>query len=515
MTEREDQHNRRFHHRMLHHAKHVHKHVKHHAWHLFVPHHGNDHRPHALRPRALRVYSVSLIAVKVFVSMFLFAVYPSNGEFAAITASEIISLTNSSRSAKGLQSLTLNSTLNRAASLKAQDMIANNYFAHTSPNGTKPWEFLKRAGYSYSAAGENLAMDFTEAGTVHTAFMNSPSHASNILSEKYTEMGVAVASGEIDGRQTTILVEFFGKPYVTATAQPTPAPTPQPTVTSPTPTPVVTTPAPAPVPVTYTAALANRSHESLAILTDEPVHVWVEFRNTGTATWTNTGANFIALNTTNPAGRESGFHDDTWRAAYRPAVLDQTRVSPGQTGRFSFTLEAPAVAGTYQEDFGLVAENLTWMAGGTVEFPITVVDRPQEETPTSVNVVAAAPETPPEQPESTPPTETPAEEPPQSETPVQQPESTPLPEEEVIAQAEVLGEQSSGFVGNLVDFSNRFFVIFLIFIVVALLLNILIEVRIQHPHLIFQSFLVLILTASALVYKPHFLEGVTRVLTIQ
>ncbi len=498
------------HKRILHGIKHVHHHVKRHAWRLFIPHQGNNHQPHALRPRALRVYSIGLILVKVFVSGFLFLVYPSSGEFASITASQILSLTNASRAENGIASLSLNSTLNRAASLKAQDMIANNYFAHTSPQGVKPWDFLKRAGYSYSAAGENLAMDFTEAETVHTAFMNSPSHRENILNGKYTEMGIAVVSGKIDGRETTLLVEFFGKPYqqaaaVAQQAKPTPTPTPTP-ATQPKPAPA---PKPAAQPVTYTAKLASQSAASLAIKTNEIIPVWVEFTNTGTATWTNSGEHFIALNVANPPGRESVFRNDAWKAPYRPGIMDQTQVRPGQNARFSFTLQAPAQAGTYEEDFGLVAENLTWIAGGSVNIPITVVEEQKQETPTTVEVVGQA--TPPPPVEQTPPPANTAQQPtnlavPPANIAVEQP--SPAPE------TQVLGEQSGDFVGLLVEISNKFFVVFLIFIIIALLLNILIRIRIQHPHLIFQTSLVIILAASAVLYKPHFLESVTRVLTI-
>ncbi|HLD35047.1 MAG TPA: CAP domain-containing protein, partial [Patescibacteria group bacterium] len=206
-----------------------------HAHHFLIPHSGNDHKPHALRPMALRLYTFSIIGVKLFVTTFLFLTYPSIGKFASITEAEILSYTNASRAESGVPALSLNSKLNQAAKLKAQDMIADDYFAHTAPDGTKPWEFLKQAGYSYAAAGENLAMDFTEASSVHVAFMNSPSHKKNIVNGQYTEMGVAVIDGELQGHQTTILVEFFGEPYKSAAVaettpqQPAAQPEPKPT----------------------------------------------------------------------------------------------------------------------------------------------------------------------------------------------------------------------------------------------------------------------------------------------
>ncbi|MBI3963413.1 MAG: hypothetical protein HY341_00270, partial [Candidatus Kerfeldbacteria bacterium] len=103
---------------------------------------------------------------------------------------------------------------------------------------------------------------------------------------------------------------------------------------------------------------------------------WVEFRNTGTATWTRDGDHFVAMNVTNPTGRTSAFRDIFWPTDYRPARLFEERVAPGATGRFAVALTAPQTPGTYVEDFGLVAENLTWITGGTARLTIRVMPTP-------------------------------------------------------------------------------------------------------------------------------------------
>jgi len=61
-----------------------------------------------------------------------------------------------------------------------------------------------------------LAMDFSSAQVVQSAFINSSSHKANILSDKYTEIGIALQLGEIDGRETIVLAEFFAQPKVTS-----------------------------------------------------------------------------------------------------------------------------------------------------------------------------------------------------------------------------------------------------------------------------------------------------------
>ena len=55
--------------------------------------------------------------------------------FAAIVTSVLVDLTNQSRGSEGVHGLIVNPTLVEAAQLKANDMAAKGYFAHTSPEG--------------------------------------------------------------------------------------------------------------------------------------------------------------------------------------------------------------------------------------------------------------------------------------------------------------------------------------------------------------------------------------------
>jgi uncharacterized protein YkwD len=124
----------------------------------------------------------------------------------------IIMQANQERVKDGLKELSKNELLSEAAKLKAQDMIANNYFSHTSPSGIDPWHWLEETEYHYKYAGENLAMNFSTAVGAHKAWMKSQSHRENILSDRYTEIGVAVLDGILNGKQTYVAVQFFGMP---------------------------------------------------------------------------------------------------------------------------------------------------------------------------------------------------------------------------------------------------------------------------------------------------------------
>lgn len=179
--------------------------------HTIIPHQHNNHYPHIVRPKALVTYSAALILLKLFVTGVLFITFPNPAKLSQEIINTILHLTNESRTDAGVSPLSINPALAAAAELKANDMVAKDYFSHYTPEGNPPWIFIDETKYPYSVAGENLAMNFTSANTVHSAFLASPSHKRNILDPRFNEVGFAVARGEINGAETQVLVEFFGK----------------------------------------------------------------------------------------------------------------------------------------------------------------------------------------------------------------------------------------------------------------------------------------------------------------
>jgi hypothetical protein len=184
--------------------EHVHDH--------FIPNSRNNYHPHLFGHRAMGLFSVALICVKVFaIAAITFGpVVPVFSS--AITSSNIISLTNQSRSEFNLSSLTENTALDEAAQTKANDMLARGYFSHNTPDGKTPWTFIEASGYSYLSAGENLAVNFTEAENVETAWMNSPGHKANILNKNFEEIGIGISQGEFEGHSAIFVVQMFGTP---------------------------------------------------------------------------------------------------------------------------------------------------------------------------------------------------------------------------------------------------------------------------------------------------------------
>lgn len=179
--------------------------------HLFFPHHSNSHRPKLLHHKSLLLAIVFVL----FLSFFTFSVRKSApsvlGIATNVTVSDLLSLTNEKRAEQGLSALVLNNVLTDVATQKAQNMFEKNYWAHNAPDGTTPWVFFQRAGYNYLYAGENLAKDFNDSNGVVNAWMASPSHRENMLSNRYTEVGFAIANGKLNGSETTLVVEELGR----------------------------------------------------------------------------------------------------------------------------------------------------------------------------------------------------------------------------------------------------------------------------------------------------------------
>lgn len=186
--------------------------------HLFLPHHTNNQRAKILHPSSLSVI-VGLFAVLQIIISQLTAKYPLILGYASqIPPEEIVRLTNEQRATAGVAPVTLDPKLSAAAAKKAADMFAKNYWAHVSPTGTQPWFFITDSGYSYRYAGENLARDFSAASSVIQGWMNSPSHKDNLLNSRYQDIGVAVVDGQLEGRETTLVVQVFGTKLSSAPA---------------------------------------------------------------------------------------------------------------------------------------------------------------------------------------------------------------------------------------------------------------------------------------------------------
>lgn len=118
---------------------------------------------------------------------------------------EVFNLINQQRTNNGLSDLKVDSKVQRVARIKAEDMVTNNYFSHTSPTYGSPFDMLKSFKISYKTAGENIVANSSNSGAVN-AWMNSSGHKANILNSSFNYTGIGVVNSSKYGK---IFVQMF------------------------------------------------------------------------------------------------------------------------------------------------------------------------------------------------------------------------------------------------------------------------------------------------------------------
>ena len=89
--------------------------------------------------------------------------------------------------------MTMNPVLTWAAQAHSADWAAHGTMSHTGSDGSSPGDRLTRAGYLWSAYGENVAYGYATAEQVMAGWMASPGHRANILTCSFKEIGVGFA----------------------------------------------------------------------------------------------------------------------------------------------------------------------------------------------------------------------------------------------------------------------------------------------------------------------------------
>ncbi len=173
----------------------------------FIPGAENNFTPSAFSINAFIVYGILVMLTMGVLTQGLFI----DSFLANITRNLVVQEVNPVRNNLDLPELQENPALSRAAQMKAEDMIRRDYFSHTGPAGEEPWVWYEKTGYDFSLAGENLAIDFNDPSLLMDAWLDSPSHARNILNSYFEDIGIGVARGEFRGRNTTVVVMFLGK----------------------------------------------------------------------------------------------------------------------------------------------------------------------------------------------------------------------------------------------------------------------------------------------------------------
>jgi uncharacterized protein YkwD len=112
---------------------------------------------------------------------------------------EVVSLVNQRRSEGGVcggpafgasAPLSVDSALRCAARNHSLDMATRDFFDHENPDGEAPEDRITRAGFEWSAIGENIAQGQPTPAEVMDDWMASTGHCANILDPRFEFIGV-------------------------------------------------------------------------------------------------------------------------------------------------------------------------------------------------------------------------------------------------------------------------------------------------------------------------------------
>jgi len=125
---------------------------------------------------------------------------------------ELLYLVNQYRTAHGLPSLTMDARLVGLAQEHAEEMAKQGVISHDLLSGNLSVR-MRNAGYKYKMVRENLARSRT-ISYAHYAWLESPSHKSNILAADVSHIGIGIAKGDPATRYGDYLfiVEIFASP---------------------------------------------------------------------------------------------------------------------------------------------------------------------------------------------------------------------------------------------------------------------------------------------------------------
>lgn len=146
----------------------------------------------------------------------------------------MLEIINIERAKAGVQPLAFNSSLNTASEKHSAWMDKTDTLSHTGEGGSGPVERMKSAGYvfydAFWTAGENIAALSTrspsgyvdEVDLIHSFFMGSSAHKSNILNGTFREMGIGYILGNYQGYESVFITQDFAatvtNPFLTGVA---------------------------------------------------------------------------------------------------------------------------------------------------------------------------------------------------------------------------------------------------------------------------------------------------------
>jgi uncharacterized protein YkwD len=107
--------------------------------------------------------------------------------------SQVVAGVNAERRAAGLAALSPDAALMRVAQDQACDNAAADALSHQGADGARLATRIKRTGYRFRVANENVGRGMKGAESAVGWWMNSPPHRHNILERGSRDIGVGIA----------------------------------------------------------------------------------------------------------------------------------------------------------------------------------------------------------------------------------------------------------------------------------------------------------------------------------
>ena len=127
---------------------------------------------------------------------------------------EVIEMTNEYRNEHGVPSLVYDLELQKAAQLRADEIVSNKTFKHDGFG-----DVISKTLYAYGLpsvfVGENLSCGFKQPTNIFSAWLRSKSHRKNVLETRFKSVGVATIRGDVNfgkcKNNSLIVVQIFGE----------------------------------------------------------------------------------------------------------------------------------------------------------------------------------------------------------------------------------------------------------------------------------------------------------------
>ena len=104
---------------------------------------------------------------------------------------------NALRSDRNLPELQYSKKLEKAARRHVEDMVRNGFFSHTGSDGSRVGDRVRRSGYGWCMAAENIASGQPSLADVMRSWNKSQGHRKNMLHKAVSEFALVRAAGNV------------------------------------------------------------------------------------------------------------------------------------------------------------------------------------------------------------------------------------------------------------------------------------------------------------------------------